>query len=58
MYIPVGLKLIFEKMKFKFLHFNLISSVPGFSKDETRCLKASLLTILFLNIGTYSNGYL
>ena len=58
-YTPVGLKFVFEKIRFKVLHHiqhHFIRQSPGLSKV---CSKALLLTILSSNIVTHSaDGYI
>ena len=60
-YTPVGLKFVFEKIKFKVLHYiqqDFIRQPPGSVKMKLACSKALLLTILFSNVVTHSNGYI
>ena len=58
-YTPVGLKFVFEKIKFCVI-FNMISFVnaQGSVKIRLACSKALLLTISSSNIVTHSNGYI
>ena len=58
-YTPVGLKFVFEKIKFCVI-FNMISFVnaKGSVKIRLACSKALLLTISSSNIVTHSNGYI
>ena len=59
-YIPVGLKIVFEKIKLKkfCIKFNMISFVndQGSAKIRLACSKVFLLTISSSNIITHSNG--
>ena len=59
-YTPVGLKFVFEKIKFKVLHYiqhDFIRQRPGPSKDQISMFKRLVLTISSSNIVTHSNGY-
>ena len=60
-YTLAGLKFVFEKIKFKVLHYILhdfIRQRQGLSKDQISCSKASLLTVLSSNIVTHSNSHI
>ena len=57
-YIPVGLKFVFGKIRFKVSHYiqhDFIRQRPGLSEA---CSKALLLTILSSNMVKHSNGYI
>ena len=59
-YTPVGLKLVFEKTKFKVLHYiqhDFIRQSPGSVNIRLACSKALLLTISLSNIVIHYNGY-
>ena len=46
MYTPVGLKFVFEKIKFKVLHYiqhNFIRQLPGLSKDQISMFKSLVI---------------
>ena len=46
MYTPVGPKFLFEKIKFRVLHYNqhdLISQRPGLSKDQVSMFKSLVI---------------
>ena len=51
-YTPVGLKLAFEKIKFKVLHYNLqhdfICQRPGLSKDQISMFKTLAINYFIL----------
>ena len=54
MYTPVGPKLIFEKIKFKALHYiqhDLIRQRPGLSIDQINMFKSLVISYLL-------NGYI
>ena len=58
-YTPVGLKLVFEKNKFKLLHYihhDSILNIQDSVNIRLACSKVLVLTISFSNIITYSNG--
>ena len=60
-YTPVGLKIVFEKIKFKVLHFihhDFIRQHPGLSKDQISMFKSPVINYFILKIVTYSNGYI
>ena len=59
-YTPVGLKFVFEKIKFKTLHYiqhNFIRQPLELSKDQISIFKALLLTISSSNIVIHPNSY-
>ena len=59
-YTPVGLKFVFEKIRFKVVHYiqdDFLYQSTGLSKDQTSMFK-SLFTISSSNIVTHSNGYI
>ena len=61
MYTPVRLKLVFEKIKFKVLHYiqhNFIRQRPEPNKDRLACSQALLLTISISNIVTHCIGHI
>ena len=46
MYTPVDLKFVFEKIKFKVLHYiqhNFIRQLPGLSKDQISMFKSLVI---------------
>ena len=50
-YTPVGLKFIFEKIKFKVLHYiqhDFIRQRPEFSKDQTSMFKSLVINHFIL----------
>ena len=60
-YTPVGLKFIFEKIKFNVLHYiqhDFIHQRQGSVKIRLACSKPLLLTISSSNIVTHSNGFI
>ena len=60
-YTPASPKFVFEKIKFKFLHYNLndfIRQRPEFRKDRLVGSGVLLLVISSPNITTHSNGYI
>ena len=60
-YTPVALKFVFEKIKFKILHYiqrGFIRQRPGLSKDQITMLKSLVITISSSNIVTYSIAYI
>ena len=60
-YTPVGLKFIFEKVKFKVLHYiqhDSFVTAQGSVKIRLACSKALLLIISSSNIVTHFNGYI
>ena len=59
-YTAVSPKFVFEKIKFKVLHYiqyDFLHQHPEFSKDQVSMFK-SLVIISSSNIVTYSNGYI
>ena len=59
-YTPTGLKFVFEKIKFKVLHYiqhDFIRQHAGLSKDQISMFKC-LVIISSSNIITHSNGYI
>ena len=59
MYTPVSPKFVFQKVRFKVLHYNqydFIRQHPGFSKDQASMLKSLLLIISSSDIVTHYNG--
>ena len=60
-YTSVGLKSVFEKIKFEVSHYiqhAFIHQRPGLSKVQISMFKSLLLTISSSNIVTHSNGYI
>ena len=58
-YTPVGLKFVFEKIRFKVLHYlqhDFIRQRPGLSKYQIRMFKSLVINSFILNIVTHSNG--
>ena len=50
-YTPVGLKFVFEKIKFKVLHYiqhDFIRQRPGLSKDQISMFKSLVINYIFL----------
>ena len=57
----VSLKFVFEKTKFKVLHYiqhNFIRQRPGLSKDQISMFKSLAINYFILNIVTHCNGYI
>ena len=61
-YTPVGLKLVFEKIKFNILHYiqhDFIRQSPGLSKDQISMFKSPVINYFIIKYRhTFHNGYI